>query len=70
MTPQTGQTRHDAFTLTRRLDASPHQVFGLFADTELWRKWFRMPGSGASYEHDFRVGGGDRARSTFTQPDG
>lgn len=27
-----------------------------------------MPGTGAAYEHDFRVGGGEDARSTFILP--
>ena len=55
--------RHDAFTLTRRFDASPGEVFALFAEEERWRRWFRMPGSNATYGHDFRVGGGDRRRA-------
>src|SRR5512146_451347 len=63
-------TRHNSFTLTRHFDAPPAVVFALFADTQLWRKWFRMPGSGAAYEHDFRVGGVDLASSDFTHPDG
>ena len=63
-------TAHDTFTLTRRFEASPDAVWQLWADEQLWRRWSRMPGSGASYEHDFRVGGGDHARSVFTQPDG
>jgi uncharacterized protein YndB with AHSA1/START domain len=63
-------TRHDSFTLTRHFGAPPAAVFALFAETELWLKWFRMPGSAAIYEHDFRVGGVDLARSAFTHPDG
>jgi uncharacterized protein YndB with AHSA1/START domain len=63
-------TRHDSFTLTRRFEASPDAVWQLWADQQLWRRWSRMPGSSASYEHDFRVGGGDLSRSVFTQPDG
>jgi uncharacterized protein YndB with AHSA1/START domain len=58
--------RHDTFTISRRLDAPPAQVFSAFADSAVRRRWFRMPGSGAAYEHDFRVGGGETARSTFT----
>jgi uncharacterized protein YndB with AHSA1/START domain len=68
--PAPNATRHDSFTLARHLDAPPAAVFAAFADTELWRKWFRMPGSAASYEHDFRVGGLDLAQSAFTHPDG
>ena len=63
-------TRHDSFTLTRRFDATPDAVFALFADEERWRRWFRMPGSSATYAHDFRVGGGDRATAEFRMPDG
>jgi len=63
-------TTHELFTLTRRFEASPEAVWHLWADEQLWRRWSRMPGSGASYEHDFRVGGGDLSRSVFTQPDG
>jgi uncharacterized protein YndB with AHSA1/START domain len=29
-------------------------------------RWFRLPGSGASYKHDFRVGGGETTSSTYT----
>src|SRR3954469_10894628 len=69
-TPSPNAARHDSFTLTRHLDAAPAAVFAAFADTRLWRKWFRMPGSAAEYEHDFRDGGRDLARSAFTHPDG
>jgi uncharacterized protein YndB with AHSA1/START domain len=62
--------RHDSFTVTRTFDATPSGVFALFADEGLWRRWFRMPGSGATYAHDFRVGGLDHAASTFRMPDG
>jgi uncharacterized protein YndB with AHSA1/START domain len=62
--------RHDSFTVTRTFDASSAGVFALFADEQLWRRWFRMPGSGATYTHDFRVGGEDHATSQFRMPDG
>lgn len=58
--------RHDTFTISRHLDVPPGEVFAAFADTATWRRWFRLPGSAAVYEHDFRVGGGETARSTFT----
>ncbi|MGW0434425.1 SRPBCC domain-containing protein [Micromonospora sp. NPDC003197] len=61
--------RHDTFTISRHLDAPPEQVFAAFADTSTRRRWFRLPGSGASYEHDFRVGSGEIARSTYTSQD-
>ena len=62
--------RHDSFTLTRRFAAPASAVFALFADEARWRRWFRMPGANATYAHDFRVGGGDRATAEFTMPDG
>lgn len=58
--------RHDTFTISRHVDAPPGEVFAAFADTAIRRRWFRLPGSGASYEHDFRVGGGETAHSTVT----
>ena len=61
---------HESFTLSRRFDAAPAEVFRLFADETTWRRWFRMPGSAATYAHDFRVGGSDHATSEFRMPDG
>src|SRR5688500_16784230 len=61
-----GMVRHDTFTISRHLDVLPGEGFAAFADTAIRRRWFRLPGSGASYEHDFRVGGGETGRSTFT----
>jgi uncharacterized protein YndB with AHSA1/START domain len=58
--------RHDTFTITRHLDVPPGVVFTAFADAAIRRRWFRLPGSGASYTHDFRVGGGETGCSTFT----
>lgn len=65
-------TRHESFALTRTFAAPPAAVFALFADEERWRRWFRMPGpsAGAEYTHDFRVGGGTTASSSFRMPDG
>jgi len=61
--------RHDTFTISRHFEVPPGEVFTAFADTAIRRRWFRLPGSGASYEQDFRVGGGETARSTFTALD-
>lgn len=58
--------RHDTFTIGRHLDVPPGRVFTAFADAAIRRRWFRLPGSAASYQHDFRVGGGETAHSTFT----
>lgn len=62
--------RHDAFTLVRRFEADAARVLSLFADDAIWRRWFRMPGSSATYAHDFRVGGVDVASAEFRMPDG
>lgn len=67
--PAPGGVRHDTFTVTLRLSVSPGEVFRAFADPGLRRRWFKLPGRGATYEHDFRVGGGETASSTFTIPD-
>jgi hypothetical protein len=44
--------RHDSFTLTRHFEAAPAAVWQLFADEATWRRWFKMPGSAATYTHD------------------
>lgn len=64
-----GGVQHDTFTVTRCLSGSPSDVFRAFADRGIRRRWFRLPGSGASYEHDFRVGGGETAHSTVATLD-
>ncbi|AGL15912.1 SRPBCC domain-containing protein [Actinoplanes sp. N902-109] len=61
--------RHDTFTIQRHLDLPPPEIFAAFADTAVRRRWTRLPGSGATYEQDFRVGGGETASSTFTTLD-
>jgi hypothetical protein len=40
--------RHDTFTISRRLDAPPPEVFAAFADPMVRRRWFRLPGSGST----------------------
>jgi len=57
--------RHETFTVTRGFEAERSRVFAAFADERIRRRWFRIPGSGATYDHDFRVGGGEDAASTF-----
>ncbi|MFB7252528.1 SRPBCC domain-containing protein [Microbacterium sp. NPDC056234] len=61
---------HGDFTVSRRLTAPRAVAFSAFSDDDIRRRWIRLPGRGASYEHDFRVGGGEDARSTFVMPDG
>lgn len=70
MTVTEASVRHDAFTLARRFEAGVAAVSSLFADEATWRRWFRMPGSSATYAHDFRVGGVDLATAEFRMPDG
>jgi uncharacterized protein YndB with AHSA1/START domain len=62
--------RHDTIVLSRRLDRPRASVFAAFADDATRRRWIRMPGHDATYRHDFRVGGGEDAASTFVFPDG
>ncbi len=40
-------------------------MYEAFSDPAVRRRWFRLPGGDATYEHDFRVGGGESARGTF-----
>jgi uncharacterized protein YndB with AHSA1/START domain len=63
-------TRHDAFTVESKVIATPALVFAAFSEPRRRRRWIRMPGSGAVYDEDFRVGGFDVARSTFRLPEG
>jgi uncharacterized protein YndB with AHSA1/START domain len=60
--------RHDTFSIERRFDAPPAAVFAAFADEKTRRGWIQLPGSGATYTHDFRIGGGEDARATFKIP--
>lgn len=66
---QASDVRHETFSITRDFEADRADVFALFADDRLRRRWFRMPGTGANYDHDFRIGGGEEASSTFEMPD-
>lgn len=61
--------RHDSFTIVRRFEAPPAAVFAAFADEQVRRCWFRLPGSDATYRHEFRLGRGEEAHSTFNIPD-
>lgn len=60
--------RHGDFTLERHLDAAPSAVFAAFAEETIRRRWFRLPGARAAERHEFRVGGGVDATSTFSLP--
>lgn len=61
--------RHETFVISHFLPAPPNEAFQAFADTAVWRRWFKLPGSGASYDHDFRIGHGDTATSVFAPGD-
>ena len=61
--------RHDTFTIERRFEQAPASVFAAFADEQIRRRWFRLPGPGASYRHEFGVGGAEEAQATFAAPD-
>ena len=67
---QPSEVRHETFSITRDFEANRSDVFALFADDRLRRQWFRMPGTGSVYDHDFRIGGGEEASSTFVMLDG
>jgi uncharacterized protein YndB with AHSA1/START domain len=62
--------RHETFSITRSIEFERAASFAAFADDRVRRRWFRLPGTGATYHHDFRVGGGEDARSTFVTLDG
>lgn len=69
-TPTHTEVNHDTFTVTLALAAPPERVYEAFSDPSVRHRWFRLPGRDAMYEHDFRVGGGESARSTFRAFDG
>lgn len=56
---------HGAFTLVRHLPAEPARVFAYFAELELRKRWFRIPGVSGGHVLDFRVGGGEVASAIF-----
>ncbi|MEO3827742.1 SRPBCC domain-containing protein [Actinomadura sp. B10D3] len=60
-----GDVRHDTFTVSLQLPAPPGDVFRAFADSGVRRRWVKLPGSETAYAHEFRVGGGETARSAF-----
>jgi uncharacterized protein YndB with AHSA1/START domain len=57
-----------SFTIPLDLIADPEQLWPLFAELPLRKRWVRMPGpsSTATHDLDFRVGGRERLTNTFT----
>lgn len=68
-TPALAEVQHDTFTVTIEVPVPPARTYEAFADPDVRHRWFRLPGRDATYTHDFRIGGGESARSTFTMPD-
>jgi uncharacterized protein YndB with AHSA1/START domain len=59
---------HSSFAIERTYAASPARVFAAFADPAQKRRWF-LEGKGfaaGEYTADFRVGGCEKSRFTFT----
>lgn len=62
---------HDSFTITRRYDHAPKEVFAAFADARKRRRWF-AEGEGFivdSYELDFRVNGSETSAFRVDTPE-
>jgi len=58
---------HQTFTIERRYRVRPERIFSAFADPATKRRWFAESETNETetFEMDFRVGGGERARYRF-----
>ncbi|MFD7135484.1 SRPBCC domain-containing protein [Streptomyces sp. NPDC059894] len=67
--PQRPDSVHGSFEVTLVVPAAPERVFAAYAEPELRRRWFRIPGAPgqARHELDFRVGGRETASGTLVQ---
>lgn len=65
--PQHPDGVHGSFEVSIVLPAAPEQVFAAYAELELRRGWFRVPGAAkdARHELDFRVGGHEILEGSF-----
>lgn len=63
-----GSVLHGSFAVRVELKVPPRRVFDGYAAPDIRRRWFRMPGApeDAHYELDFRVGGQETSRGSFT----
>jgi uncharacterized protein YndB with AHSA1/START domain len=60
---------HSTFVIERTYSTPPARVFAAFADPELKRRWFmdgKGPTADETFSADFRVGGFEQSRFTFT----
>lgn len=58
---------HGSFEVSIVVPAAPARVFAAYAELELRRRWFRIPGAAedARHELDFRIGGHEVAEGSF-----
>ena len=56
---------HGSFTVEVDIPAPPERVFSFYAESELRRRWFRIPGGDSHHELDFREGGHEVSQGTF-----
>jgi len=62
---------HGTHTKSIEIDVPRERVWACFAELDLRHRWFRIPGPADASEHelDFRVGGEEVTRGTFTALD-